>query len=230
MKQLAGYSLFLFDFDGLLVNTEELQFKAYQLMCAEYNLIMPWDFSTYCQFAHQSTEIFRTELFKALPALKTKESNWQILYPKKFNLYTQLLKTQNVELMPGAEKLLSLLQEKQIKHAVVTHSSFEHFNFICAQHPVLQKIPYKITRSDYKNPKPDPECYQLAVSRFTNNGEQVIGFEDSPRGLRALMGSCAKPVLITSYRYPEMDQLRNAGVEIYSNLSQAYNTLTMNSP
>ncbi len=230
MKQLAGYSLFLFDFDGLLVNTEELQFKAYQLMCAEYDLVMPWDFSTYCQFTHQSTEVFRTELFRSLPTLEEKQNNWQILYPKKFRLYTQLLKTQTIELMPGAEKLISLLQEKEIKHAVVTHSSSEHFNLICEQHPVLQKIPYKITRSDYQHPKPHPECYQLAISRFANKEEKVIGFEDSPRGLRALMGSSAKPILITSYKYLEMEELRQSGVDIYNTLDQAYNTLIMNNP
>jgi len=55
---------------------------------------------------------------------------------------------------------------------------------------------------------------QLTVKRGIAD-DQIVGFEDSPRGLHALMGTRAKPVLVSSIPYPEIDMFIKEGALHY---------------
>lgn len=206
--------LYLFDFDGLLVDTERLHFEAYKKMCQNRGQTLSWNFARYCEEAHVSSEKLRDAIYQELPALQ--EFSWDDLYAEKKKLYTALIEKEGVALMPGAKKLLTLLQESSINHCVVTHSPLSHIGYIRSQHPILQTIPHWITREDYTKAKPDPECYNLAITRFAQADEEVIGFEDSPRGITALQGSRAHPIMICPDGYPLLPK----GVEHYSSLEK----------
>ena len=203
MINLEHYNLVLFDFDGLLVNTEEIHYRAYIAMCAGRGFELPYTFVEYCQIAHYSAEGLEREIYRLLPQLQQQEPNWKILYREKSEAYSRLIEQGQVSLMPGAEPLLVFLQQNNIDHVVVTHSADFHVSAIKRRHPVLQGIPHWITREDYKEPKPSPECYRAAIKKF-GAVRSVIGFEDTPRGLTALMGSTAKPVIVTTIPYPEL--------------------------
>lgn len=205
MRWLKDYQLFLLDFDGLLVNTEELHYEAYQLMCKEQGFDLPWDFSTYCQHAHTEATAIRDGVYKLFPELYAKEPNWDTLYQRKRWFYSDLLENRGVDLMPGVEGFLLALQEADVTRCVVTHSADIHVMPIREKNPVLNTIPHWLMRNDYDKPKPDPECYQVAIERFAGPDDQVIGFEDTPRGMTALLGTRAQAVWVTSTDYPGIE-------------------------
>jgi beta-phosphoglucomutase len=126
-----------------------------------------------------------------------------------------LLNEGAVQLMPGVERLLLALKEANIPRSVVTHSAIELINIIRKQHKIFDTIPVWITREQYSKPKPDPECYIKTISMLAKSEDKVIGFEDTPRGLISMMGSNAKPVLISQIMYPEIPDFINAGVTYY---------------
>lgn len=210
MYWINNYQLFLFDFDGLLVNTEELHYDAYKQMLAGQGIAFDWSFEKYCQSAHYASEKFREEILEQYPLLKN--TPWEKLYQEKQRMIQEALRNGSVHLMPGVEELLTELQKRGLKHAVVTHSPDQLVSIVRKQHPVLDQIPFWITRHDYQHPKPNPECYALAIERHASPDEQVIGFEDTPRGLNALLGTRAKPVLITKVPYPEIPFFKEKGV------------------
>lgn len=216
MNWIQDYQLFLFDFDGLLVNTEELHYSAYKKMLEEQGIAFDWSFEKYCKSAHYGSELFREEVLRQYPKLK--QVPWEELYGRKQELMQLFFKSGRVQLMPGAEKLLLKLQGLHKKHAVVTHSPDQLVSLVRAQHPVLDKIPFWITRHDYTHPKPHPECYELAISRHAKKEDAVIGFEDTPRGLNALKPTRAKAVLITKIPYPEIPFFQNEGVPCFKSL------------
>ena len=183
------YDLICFDFDGVLVDSESLHFEAYKQMCAKRGISLKWDEEQYAQFALYSADGLRKALLKEYPQLR--EVSWEELYAEKKAAYQAILE-QRVELMPGVEKLLEGL--KGLPTCVVTNSARAQIEKIREMHPILNTIPRWITREDYSNPKPDPECYKFAAK----DSKRVIGFEDSPRGLRALLGSGAEGILVTS--------------------------------
>ncbi len=211
MDMITNFQLFMFDFDGLLVNTENLHYEAYRSMCAARGVNFTWDFSQYCSFAHYEAAGFREAVFKDFPALKESEPDWEVLYDEKKRALMKLVEQGEIELMPGVERLLKLLEEHNINRCVVTHSPGILIEAIRSQNPILNTIPHWITREQYSQPKPDPECYITAIRKHSKPGDRVIGFEDTPRGLKALMGTQAKPVIVCQVEYPELPEFIQKG-------------------
>jgi len=212
MRWILDYDLFLFDFDGLLVNTEEIHFLAYQKMLSDRGFQLNWDFDYYCQIAHYSSEGLRENIYAQFPALQAMEPDWNVLYAEKKRAIMDLVSAGAVHLMPGVENLLLGLKEHHVKRCVVTHSPNEFVSAVRKQNPLLNTIPNWVTREHYCHPKPHPECYLKAIEMFAKPDEKVIGFEDTPRGLRALMETRAKPVLICEAHYPEIPIFLKQGV------------------
>lgn len=220
MKWISKFQLFLFDFDGLLVNTEELHFKAYIRMCAKRGFHLNWSFPRYSEAAHHHATGLRDQIYEEFPELCKQEPNWDVLYEEKKRAFLKILEEESVPLMPGVADLLQSLQEAGIQRCVVTHSPKSLVQLIRRQNPVLNTIPHWITREDYSLPKPHPECYQTAISRFAKDSGRVIGFEDTPRGLNALMQTQAVPVLVCPSSSSYIDELMDDRVHYYSSFGQ----------
>jgi HAD superfamily hydrolase (TIGR01509 family) len=104
--------------------------------------------------------------------------------------------------MPGVATLLDALDKARIKRCVVTHSPSDHVEYIRKCNPELNSIPHWFTREHYSQPKPNPECYLKAIAELGEEGDAIIGFEDTPRGLSALQQSPAQAVFLTEISYP----------------------------
>lgn len=218
MQWTHDYQLFLFDFDGLLVNTEELHYRAYIQMCAQRGFNLTWDFVRYSVAAHHSAEGLRDQIYAEFPDLQVMEPNWKVLHKEKNQAFMELIRQGPVPLMSGVAQLLYALQAENIPRCVVTHSTKELIDLIRQKHPLLDTIPYWITREDYTQPKPHPEAYQTAIARFSKPGDAIIGFEDSPRGFSALQQTVAKPLLICPTDSPYLPRMLAQGVKHYPTL------------
>ncbi len=206
MEWIRHFQLFLFDFDGLLVNTEQLHFEAYLEMCRRRGLELKWDFEQFCGAAHFDATALRDAIYAEFPQLHAQEPRWEVLYDEKKRAYMQLLKSGRLCLMPGVERLLQALAQGEIKRCVVTHSPKEQIDYIRGVLPQLDLIPHWITREHYQNPKPAPDSYLAAIERFAARGDQIIGFEDSMRGLKALRETPAHAVLISTFIHPQCEE------------------------
>lgn len=191
------FQLFLLDFDGLLVNSEELHYLAYLKMCENRDLKLGWSFDRFKKSAHHSTQKLRADIFIDLPALKDQEPDWEILYAEKKRVYLELLHEKPVQLMPGVETFLESLNEYHLKSCVVTNSPLEQIDLIRSKQPKLDLVTHWITRENYSQAKPNPECYLKAIELYASKDDKIVGFEDSPRGTRALLGTKASVVVIS---------------------------------
>jgi len=225
MQWIDQYQLFLFDFDGLLVNTEKIHYQAYINMCKNRGYEFDLDFPSYCKIAHYSSEGLSETIYQKFPRLKEEVFDWNVLYREKTEAYLELLRTGPVELMPGVEELLKALEEKDVKRCVVTHSMRELVMAIRKINPILDSIPHWITREDYNHPKPDPDSYLTAVKKFAGPEDKIIGFEDTPRGMTALLHTRAKPILIAPLDYPEINDLKKKGVEHYPSFPEFFEVM-----
>lgn len=200
----------LFDFDGLLVDTERVHYHAYQEMCKRRGYELLLDFNRYCAIAHYTSEGLAEVVYRSFPTLQKEEPRWEVLYQEKAAIYHAKIKSEPVALMPGVEEFLKKIIGTP--SCVVTHSARPLIETIREKQPLLNSIPFWVTREDYDRPKPASDAYLLAIHRFATPDEEVIGFEDTPRGIKALQGTRAKPVLVTTMDYPEIPLLKEQGV------------------
>jgi len=196
MQWIKKYRLFLFDFDGLLVDTEELHFQAYIRMCAKRGYRLEWNFQAFSHAAHHTSSGLKDQIYADIPDLQAEEPDWKVLYEEKKKAFLEILEEGHVNLMSGVQELLTALNEDKIKCCVVTNSPLSVIHLIRRRHPLLDLIRYWITRENYSRSKPDPECYQYAIRTHSRPGDLVIGFEDSPKGFEALRRTNAVPVMI----------------------------------
>lgn len=217
MKWIHDFQLFLFDFDGLLVNTEHLHYQAYVNMLAKRGANLKLSFANFLELAHFNSTAWREALYAEIPDL---EPNWEIIYLEKKTAYLNLLTSGKVELMPGVTRLLKALDQAKIRRCVVTNSILDHIKLLRARLPILETIPKWITREDYEKPKPSPECYLKAIELYGKKGDRIIGFEDSVRGLQALKQTPAFPVLICPSHHPLLEIALEGNVVHFESLEE----------
>lgn len=204
MKWIRGFELFLFDFDGLLVNTESLHFQAYINIYAKRGFVLNWDFQQYAQAAHIGAESMKEAIYQEFPKLYEREPYWEVLYEEKTAEYIDLIGKSRIEMMSGARKLLEALEKANIRRCVVTNSTKQQTDLIRAKIPVLNTIPHWITAGDCLNKKPHPECYLRAIRLYGEKGDRIIGFEDTLKGLNALRQCPVQAVLICPSHHPQL--------------------------
>ncbi|MFY7842698.1 MAG: HAD family hydrolase [Rhabdochlamydiaceae bacterium] len=193
----------MFDFDGLLVNTEDLHRRAYIILCQRRGYNLQWSLDDFYSIAHSSSEGIKNEILRLFPSICDQE-DWASLYVQKLNIYLELLAQKELCLFEGVSSFIGILKDKGIKMCVVTNAKKEQVDLVKQVLPSLNDIPHWITRECYHKPKPDPECYQLALS-LKESHEKAVGFEDSIRGYRSMqMAGVDRCVLICPFSHPQM--------------------------
>lgn len=220
MNWIQDYQVFLFDFDGLLVDTEQLHFASYRELCRRHECEMNWDFQKFCREAHGKAMGIWDAIAREFPRVFENEPRREVLYEEKKKIYVELLKNSRLALMEGASFLLTLLEEKNIKRAVVTNSPREHIEIIKESLPLLKSIPLWITREDYSHPKPSPEGYLAAIHKLMEPGDRIIGFEDTLKGLKALLSAGVESVLICPSQNEHVKECTALGAKHFESLTQ----------
>src|SRR5581483_5968221 len=170
------YELFLFDLDGLLVNTEMIHHRAYVAMCKARGYELSITFDEYFAIAQSDAKGPENFIYKTFPKLQKEEPNWKVLYAEKKRAFLDILQKESAPLLEGVETILKALERANKKRCVVTHSPKELVDLLRKQNPILHSIPNWITREDYTHPKPHPDGYLLAIERFAEKEDRIIGF------------------------------------------------------
>jgi HAD superfamily hydrolase (TIGR01509 family) len=207
MQWFEKFDLFLLDFDGLLVNTEELHFSAYKEMCRRRGFALNWNLTRFFGAAHFHATGLKEAIYQEFPQLLQQEPNWAVLYAEKKKIYQELLEKGDLELLVGVAEVLQGLADLGKRRCVVTNSAQVQTDLVRQRVPLLNTISAWFTRETYQEPKPHPECYLKAIEQLGKPGDRLIGFEDSVRGLKALAGAgVATRLLICPPDHPQMNQ------------------------
>ena len=88
--------------------------------------------------------------------------------------------------VPGFGQFVADLRAHGVKTAVVTSSNHPKMQSVYRQRPEFAGLFDAIlTREDFAESKPSPDCYLRAAARFGAQPEECVVFEDSINGLRS---------------------------------------------
>ncbi|HXF28454.1 MAG TPA: HAD family phosphatase [Chlamydiales bacterium] len=220
MDWIENFDLFLFDLDGLLVDTEQFHFMAYKEMLRRRGFQFPLDYPAYLRMAGSDSKAPEKYVYSTFPELQKKEPDWTVLYQEKKQAFLEIVEENQAPLCQGAEQLLEELVKKNKRRCVVTHSPLPLVMQLKKQQPILESIPLWLTREDYTQAKPSPDGYLKAIATFSQPDDRLIGFEDSERGLKALLQTPATPILVNSMDDPMREQYAKQGIATFRTLDE----------
>lgn len=164
---------FLFDLDGVIVDTEPQYSIFWDKIGSE--LLHDTD--------HFGMKIKGNTLRQIFDRFFADHKEWQA------KIATDLLaweKAMRFDLIPGIREFLDSVRKAGIGTAIVTSSDNEKLNSLWKAHPDLRNFfDTVVSADDITHSKPDPEGYLLAAKRLNVVPENAFVFEDSLAGLQA---------------------------------------------
>ncbi|HEX4203665.1 MAG TPA: HAD family hydrolase [Ktedonobacteraceae bacterium] len=169
----------IFDFDGLILETEVPAFQSWQAIYREYGCDLPLEEWVACIGG-------TTQHFDAAAYLET-----TVGYPlpqadiqvRRKQLHLKMV--EQLEVLPGVENYVQEARKLGLKVGLASNSSrqwvaghlkrlglYEQFDCICCGDEV-------------EHQKPEPDLYLAALQGLHLTAEQAVAFEDSPNGVRA---------------------------------------------
>jgi HAD superfamily hydrolase (TIGR01509 family) len=210
----------LWDNDGVLVDTEELYFRATRDVLSEVGIDLSRDL-----FIQISLKQGRSAFdLAAEQALSQKVITR--LRDERNKRYSELLR-KGVRVLDGVEDTLRQLHGKVLM-GVVTSSRKEHFEITHNATGLLRYFDFVLTREDYRKSKPNPDPLLTAIKRTALKREHCIIVEDSKRGLDAAKAAGIRCIVVPnnltqgsnfSGAYRVIDSIREVPLEVLPLLS-----------
>jgi HAD superfamily hydrolase (TIGR01509 family) len=168
----------IFDFDGLIVDTEWPAYEAWSTIYARYRQVLPLE-----KWVAAVGTFHGFNPVAYLNELTGLNLEFDQLFAEK-----ELLKAAKcavAPIMPGVEARIAEAKVLGAQTAVVSTSDREWVVTHLKRIGILDRFDAVITREDVVKVKPDPEPYLKAAARFDVSPSTCIVFEDSMNGVRA---------------------------------------------
>lgn len=200
----------IFDFDGLILDTEESEFQSWQEVFAENNAHLPLDQWAVCiGSGAESFDVYGYLEEQIGHAVQREE-----IAKNRRMRHNKLLAFKTV--LPGVESYILDAKRLGLKLGVASSSSRAWVTGHLSRLGLLSYFDYLRCGDEVKHKKPDPELYLDVLKHFGISGEQAIVLEDSPNGIRAGQAagifSIAIPNVVTGQLPLEHADLRLASM------------------
>ncbi|QSO47332.1 HAD family hydrolase [Alicyclobacillus mengziensis] len=166
----------IFDMDGVLVDSEPLDRRAWVQVLGQYGVQVSED--DILSFTGRPTAAVLEHYRRTNPAL-----NENILI-EKHEVFYELAKVQ-LQPMPGVEKFLQALQNDGLPLAVASSSSHERIHFSLSRTGLLRYFQVVCSGEEVTNPKPAPDVFLHTASKLQVHPASCAVIEDSIHGITA---------------------------------------------
>jgi len=184
--------LAIFDMDGTLFDTKNVNYKAYSRALEESGFTVGIDYKYYCEFCNGNNyKVFLPILVPEITAEKMQE-----VHDRKKQLYAGYLN--NARKNEHLFSMIDLIKEEYYV-AMVTTASRKNVDDILSTFGVSEVFDFVFTQEDVKKSKPDPEGFLLAMEKAGVDNEDTLIFEDSDTGIEAAQRSGANYMRVYGY-------------------------------
>ncbi len=177
----------IFDFDGVLIDSEGLQYKSYLEVLARYGVWVSLE--EYCEhwIAAGCGPEHAVEKY-GLPI--TPEELRELKSP----VYHQILRSE-VTLMPGVVAALGRIA-LAFPLGLATNSNRADVGYAMEHFDLARHFAVVVTRDDYERAKPEPDAFVTAAARLAVPPERCVIVEDAYKGIVAAKRAGAKVVAV----------------------------------
>lgn len=170
---MLSQKAFLFDLDGVLINTEPQYVIFWREIAVKYNLGIP-NFEYIIK--GNTTQNILKNYFSHLSLSEQQQIENSL---QEFNL------KMIIEPIPGALEFIRELKRNKIKIGLVTSSDDRKLEYVFSKIPLFSSFDTLISADRVNEGKPDPMCYLMAAQDLKIAPVDCFVFEDSYNGLEA---------------------------------------------
>jgi HAD superfamily hydrolase (TIGR01509 family) len=193
----------LFDFDGVIADTENHYVTAWQRTLGFMGLQVPDEEAA--RAMEVDDRAFLAEFFAAREIPVDKVEEW---VDRKQALTVELLRYAP-RVYPGVAELVGALRGRA-RLAVVSGTWRENVATILESAGLAGAFDLIVAKEDVARLKPDPEAYALALKKLRLSAQSVAAVEDSPSGLSAARAAGIRRRIALGHRRPFGDWIEDA--------------------
>jgi HAD superfamily hydrolase (TIGR01509 family) len=169
----------VFDFDGLILETEGPIFLSWQELYASFGFPLPFEvWATTIGSAEAEFDPARE-----LERLLGQPLDWSAIEPKRQQRELALINQQ--PLLPGVEQILQDARRLGLKLGLASSSSCKWVEGHLKERGLRLYFDAVRAADDVHLTKPDPELYLAVLRELGVSGAEAVALEDSPNGIRA---------------------------------------------
>lgn len=203
------FSAVIFDFDGIIADTEPLHFDAFQEVLAPLGLGYTWQDYLDAFLGLDDRDAFRKCFERAGRRLFAAELD--DLIDRKGMAFARL--AAGVTPYPGVVELIRSISGK-LPLALCSGARKSDIEPVLARLGLTDSFDAMVTADQVAASKPDPESYRTAVSRLKDifpavDASTTLAIEDTPAGIASATGAGIEVLAVTN-SYPR-ERLAGAG-------------------
>ena len=176
MKQIKAI---VFDFDGLILDTETFDYEAWQAIYRDHGVDLP--LSTWLPLVGDASQNFDIDL--RIAELTGKPVDRAELRKRHRAIFLEML--EGVAPMPGVEDYLCAAKRLGIRVGIASGSRRSWVLDRLDQIGLVDHFETIVCRDDVGSAKPDPASYLAAVKNLGTTVDQAFALEDSLTGVAA---------------------------------------------
>ncbi|MGB8643762.1 MAG: HAD family phosphatase [Anaerolineae bacterium] len=173
----------IFDLDGLMCDTEPLYQRATNIVIQAAGADHEFQAEEYGRLMTGRSVLLNSEAMRERFALEASAQDLADAILAVFNVL--ISDANNIEPMPGLEKLLEFLTGQHIKLAVASGSQPEHVDKMLRALNLIHTFPVIAGSDASVKRKPAPDIYLHALQRLGASAGESLAIEDSLSGVRA---------------------------------------------
>lgn len=201
----------IFDFDGVIVDTEPIHWRAFLEVLTPLGIPLPWEEYAERYMGFDDRDAFR-EAFRAQGRPLAGETLAGLVAAKS-GAFQEILRA-GVRPFPGAVSLIEAIHSRGIPLAISSGALRSDIAPILATLGVDGCFARIVSADDVKKSKPDPESYRLAWSALRRqfpgtltSPANSLAIEDTPAGIESAKGA-GLSVLAVAGSHPREDLSR----------------------
>ena len=166
---------FIFDLDGVIVDTAKYHFLAWQKIAQELNIEFTLEHNELLKGVSRVRSLDIILELGNVEASQEDKNKW--LVQKNEEYLTYLVDMDQSELLPGVLPVLEFL--KQNNQPIALGSASKNARPILEKTGILHYFDAVVDGNDVTNAKPDPEVFLIAAQLLQIPAHDAIVFEDS---------------------------------------------------
>jgi len=191
----------IFDFDGVITDSETLHFRALNKALAQFNIEITTEDYYKDYLGLNDLECF--QLISERNRLKLDSNQIKALAKKKNQIFEKLAKTET-KIISGVQEFLHTLRESKIIMAICSGALLSEIKLILGYGGLQSFFEVIVSSDQVKKGKPHPEGLLLTLERLNKKEQhpisagQCIVIEDSRWGLEAARAAGMHTIAVTN--------------------------------